>query len=272
MTVPSTDEQTPPEYRFILLGASNLAIGFPILFDAVAGLSKLPDAGSSEIVSALGHGRSYGKWSSVLIRSLPGITQCALWDDLSKRPTSRKRPLALVTDVGNDLLYGFDSAAILAWVADCLARLREQNARIVLTLPPIASLRQISRWRFEATKRCFFPLTDLSWEKMNGEVERISAGLQRQAADYDATLIEQPPQWYGFDPIHYRMSQRVRIWTEVLAAWSDELPPEWTLKRAAWKSKLLSWRLAPAVRRFPGWTQRTAQPAYQHQRLSVSLY
>ena len=62
----------------------------------------------------------------MLGRELPGITTCGLWDALAARPPARTA--ALVTDVGNDLLYGAPVAAILDWVAECLDRLAAQCA------------------------------------------------------------------------------------------------------------------------------------------------
>ena len=87
--------------RVILLGASNVTLAFPLI---VEGLRRsLPEP--IELFAAHGHGRSYGLWSRVLMRRLPGIRECGLWESLATR-SGEGRPLALVTDVGNDLLFG----------------------------------------------------------------------------------------------------------------------------------------------------------------------
>src|SRR4051794_31255557 len=61
--------------RVVLLGASNVTIGFGVLTRLV----RAGFRGPIDLRAALGHGRSYGAWSSLLVRSLPAITQCGLW-------------------------------------------------------------------------------------------------------------------------------------------------------------------------------------------------
>ena len=55
--------------RVILLGASNLTRAI----STVIGIAQATLDGPLDIVAALGHGRSYGMWSRVLFRELPGI-------------------------------------------------------------------------------------------------------------------------------------------------------------------------------------------------------
>src|ERR1043165_8514894 len=96
-----------PSRRVILLGASNLALSFPTVVATV----RQTWSEAVEIMAAMGHGRSYGQDSSVLGRKIPGIFPCALWQDLQNRP-----PLptsALLTDIGNDILYGISPDRLL---------------------------------------------------------------------------------------------------------------------------------------------------------------
>ncbi len=108
--------------RVILLGASNLTRGI----STVVGIAQASLGGPLDVVAAMGHGRSYGMWSRVLVRELPGIATCALWDALDRRP--RLDTVALVTDIGNDIFYGASIDEIVSWVDVTLARL-ERIAR-----------------------------------------------------------------------------------------------------------------------------------------------
>ena len=93
-------------------------------------------------------GAAYGLTSRVLIRELPAISDCGLWDVLQRgpsRPTS-----ALITDIGNDLFYGATVTEILAWVTSAIDRLAARDARIVMTLLPLDVADTISPWRFPA--------------------------------------------------------------------------------------------------------------------------
>src|SRR6185295_18846516 len=94
-------------------------------------------------LAALGRGRSYVDWSRYLfVRGLPGIESCALWSELDRFPPLPT--VALVTDVGSDLLYGHPVARIAAAVEACLDRLIARGAEVVLARLPLARLASLS--------------------------------------------------------------------------------------------------------------------------------
>src|SRR5207245_935521 len=66
-----------------------------------------------EMLAALGHGRSYGAQSRLIVRTLPGILQSGLWRKLETLPVAPTR--GLITDVGNDILYGFSAQQNPDW-------------------------------------------------------------------------------------------------------------------------------------------------------------
>ena len=112
--------------RVVLLGASNIALAFPQIVRRLS--AGLP--GPLEIFAAFGHGRSYCTWSRVLFRRLPGIDRCGLWADLERAATERPtRTLALLTDVGNDLIYGSASEVLERHLVQCLSALAPLPAR-----------------------------------------------------------------------------------------------------------------------------------------------
>ena len=67
-----------------------------------------------EVLAALGHGRSYGAHSRFVFRTLPGILESGLWQELESRPQLPTR--GLVTDIGNDIFYGFSPEQTLGWI------------------------------------------------------------------------------------------------------------------------------------------------------------
>jgi len=104
--------------RVVALGASNLTRGFQTVI-ATARAAWGPDV---EMLAALGHGRSYGAQSRLIVRTLPGILQSGLWRKLETLPVAPTR--GLITDVGNDIVYGFSAQQTLEWV--------EEDGRIVV--------------------------------------------------------------------------------------------------------------------------------------------
>jgi hypothetical protein len=206
-----THEAATP-VRFVALGASNLTRGFGEVVSSVRGASG-PEA---EILAALGHGRSYGADSRVLLRSLPAILDCGLWRELFRAPPLPTR--ALVTDVGNDIPHGRPPERILGWVEECVCRLREAGAdEILLTDLPIGRLRRLSPRRYLLFRSLFFPASRLPLAEAAAVAEEVSAGLAALAHRYALRLIRPRSEWYGFDPIHIRRTARRAAWSEILA-------------------------------------------------------
>src|SRR6185295_18710727 len=145
-----------PTRRVILLGASNLTLSFPTVVATVRQTWSEP----IEIMAAMGHGRSYGQDSSVLGKKISGIFPCALWQDLQKRPSLPTA--ALVTDIGNDMLYGTSPDQIVGWVERCLDRLAEVGAATIVTQLPTESIERLGEMRFQFFRRMFFPRSKLT--------------------------------------------------------------------------------------------------------------
>jgi len=196
--------------RIIALGASNLTRGF----QTVVATARAAWGPGVEVLAALGHGRSYGAPSRLFFRTLPGILESGLWRALESRPQVPTR--GLVTDVGNDILYGFSSEQILAWVAEALGRLRRVTADLVLTDLPLASIRRLSRPKFLVFRSILVPSCRLSLAQVLETAERVNAGLAELSAVHGATFVRLDPAWYGFDPIHIRPSLCRPAWQQIL--------------------------------------------------------
>lgn len=252
--------------RIVILGASNVTLGFPLIVEGLR--ATLP--GAVELFAAHGHGRSYGLRSRVLMRRLPGILDCGLWDALQGAPRTESRPLALITDVGNDLLFGVRPDLLLSWVEQCLARLSEQNAAVTIATLPVHSTLRMSAARYHATRMVFFPGGGPDWTAMRQMIAELDAGLRDLADRSGCRTIEPRGEWYGFDPIHVRARHRPAAWSEMLSAW-----PEVGAIRIARRSAvqgLRYWRLAPGERELFGRTLRAAQPAWRDEAASIWLY
>jgi hypothetical protein len=200
----------PAPSRVVALGASNLTRALPILVSAARSLGG-PDV---ELLAALGLGRSYGMESRVLARTLPGILDSGLWKALAQRPPVPTR--ALITDVGNDILYGASPARILEWVEESLRRLRHFTDDIVVTGLPLDSIRGLSRAKFLAFRTILFHRCRLTFTEAVDAAERVTEGLAALAASQGARFVGLRPEWYGFDPVHVRPGRWGAAWREIL--------------------------------------------------------
>ncbi len=204
-----------PNGRLIALGASNLTRGFRVVTHLARDLWGDP----VEIVAALGHGRSYGMESAFLFRRLPGILQSGLWRHLEKVTPVPTR--ALVTDVGNDILYGASAPEILGWVEEGVRRLRALGAEVVMTDLPLAAVDRLSSQRFLLFRSILVPSCRLSLAQVVDRGRAVEEGLRRLAQAQNATLVRLRPDWYAFDPIHIRPSLWGEAWREIFLGGAD---------------------------------------------------
>lgn len=253
--------------RIILLGASNLTIALPRLLHAVQNAFD----GPLEVFAALGHGRSFGMWSRILHRTLPGIVDCGLWDALKSSAEPAVPTRGLITDVGNDLLYGASVPQIAEWLETCLTRLKESGAEVTMTLLPLESARRLPAWRYYATRALFFPGSRISYAQIRQRAEELHQRQEELARQQGARTVELPGKWYGLDPIHIRHTRRRQAWKSILCGWPD-FPPETPTGQAPLSLRLRVMRTEPQLRRVFGRERRAGQPVLQDGRLRVSLF
>lgn len=259
----------------ILLGASNLTRGLSIVFET----ARLSLGSSVHVIAALGHGRSYGAPSRVILRSLPGILQSGLWSALEQTCRNNRNPItpvALITDIGNDIIYGSSPAQILDWINTVVDRLRTRGADIAVTTLPIASLQRVPRWQARLVKMVTYPGKGPALDQALTRAVEVDQRVRALAAERDLHLIEQQADWYGFDPIHIRK----RDWPRAAAAMLAPLRPQqraMNINRRLARGSLARWlRLRTALPlefRLAGLALGRPQPARRFPDNSVlSLY
>jgi hypothetical protein len=255
-----------PSRRVILLGASNLTRSFSTVVAAARRTWGEP----VEIMAAMGHGRSYGQDSSVLGRKISGIFPCALWQDLQTR---RALPsAALVTDVGNDLLYGVPPNQIVKWVASCLDRLTDVGASIVVTQLPIASVERLTEARFRFFRHVLFPRSTLSLSDAKELVHALNSELIELGESRKIPVISVSESWYGFDPIHLKRRVWRTAWPTMLAPWHAAGMPITISRPSLWTSAYLK-SLPPWERSLLGIRRRAVQPSGRlSDGTTISLY
>jgi hypothetical protein len=249
----TTDAAGALRPRAVLLGASNLTRGISTAIATAAAYWGQP----LDVFAALGHGRSYGMHSSVLGRRLCGILDCGLWDALAKQPSAPTA--ALITDIGNDLLFEAPPEQIAEWVDQCLDRLQALGARTVMTMLPLANSVGISEGRYLFLRNCFYAGCHLSLNELLARARILDERLRANCTQRGVAVVEHQRNWYGFDPIHIRRRQWPAAWAEILSAWCNNGPLE--VPRPPRGRELYLRLLAPEQRWFFGIERRKQQPA-----------
>ena len=250
--------------QLVLLGASNIVLGLPWILP----LLEHGFPGTVDVVTACGHGRSYGCRSRVLVRSLPGIRDCGLWE---YRADQSRQPQVLITDVGNDILYGASADTIADWVSECIERCQPATGQLLITQLPLASLDRLTPLRFRLIKTLLFPRHRISWPTVQTEVKQLAEHLEDIAAASGGQLIIPPLDWYGVDPIHIRSSKRSQAWAHILSHWTAWTAPAKT-RPPGCADRLRAWRLRPQHRCLLGRPRTTAQPVIHRGPFRVSMF
>jgi hypothetical protein len=242
-----------PARRVVVLGASNVMRGLGHVVDA----ARAAWGGPLDLLVASGYGRSYGTDSRVLGRTLPSLLDCGLWRALETRP-----PLptaALLTDVGNDILYGASVERIVEWVETCLARLRPQVEKLVVTQLPLTGTETLGTVRYLLVRTLLFPSSSVSLEAARTASHAVNERIVEAARRFDADVVRPDPAWYGLDPVHVRMGRRRSAWRTIVAPWADG--EETAVERLSAPGRLRLRMQRPERRRFLGLAQRRTQPA-----------
>jgi hypothetical protein len=227
-------------------------------FSVIVGTARRIWGEPIEIMAAMGHGRSYGRDSMVWGRKISGIFPCALWQDLLARP-----PLpttALVTDVGNDLLYDVPVDQLIEWVSGCLDRLAAVGAATIITELPLASVERLSDARFHLFRRLLFPRSRHSRNDVLAASRDLNARLIALGGSRNTSVIPVSGAWYGFDPIHLKRRVRHRAWPAMLASWRAPADALIEQRASLWMSAYLAC-LAPHERTWFGIKRCCAQPS-----------
>lgn len=253
--------------RLVLLGASNLLRGLP----TVLRLARAAWDGELQVMGALGLGRSYGLNSAVLARTLPPIVDCGLWPALQAAPAAATR--AVVTDVGNDIIYGAAPEQILRWVDACLTRVRAAGAEAIVTGLPLPRLERLSKAGYAALLSIVYPLhRRLPLAVALERARAVDAGLSELARRHGATLVPSALEWYGLDPIHVRPGRWRTAWSAILFA-PDAGVPVTAPARSRGPSAVRLYTLPPERRWLFGRERRRSQPALTlGDGTTVSLY
>ena len=246
-------ESAEPSRRVVLLGASNVTRGIAAVLAACRQCWSEP----LDVLCAIGHGRSYGRPSRVLGRRLPGIRECGIWEAICQR-----EPLpsaALVTDIGNDILFGATVDTIVEWVAESMDRLADHGATMIVTELPLESVARLSPARFRLFRRLLFPKSTVEFSQamqMAGELnERVLALAKR----HNAVVARPHLGWYAIDPIHIRYRHFGTAWPELLRGWNAAVAD--VPVGHSWKLWLKLRTRRPLQQRLFGFEMQTPQPA-----------
>ena len=208
-------------HRVVLLGASNVT---RCISTVVETAQIVLGADSLDVYAAIGNGRSYGKRSKILIRSIDGTVECGLWDAVEKhrQVNTQQSTAALITDIGNDILYGHDPEQIAKWIEMCIQRLLGWTDNIIVTELPLQRLEKMSARQYCAARSILFPSQSMSYEEALRRIDHLHTSVCNLADQYKLKRVQPRGEWYGIDPIHIQSRSWSIAWQTILRAWRED--------------------------------------------------
>lgn len=252
-------QETRFRARVVLLGASNLTRAISTVVES----ARLVLGSPLELFIALGHGRSFGTRSTVFfLRSLPSILECNLWESLD-RSIARDphlRTFGLITDIGNDIMYGRTPQAVAAWIEQVTERLQARDARVAMTLLPMESVLATTPWQYAIVKGMLFPTRKLKYGDAMARARQLQDRLIDLAARRNVNAIEMPRHWYGLDPIHVKRRHWPEAWSQILRTWTSSESGAWP-SQSSWLQRMRLRSARPEEWCIGRWNLGSRQPA-----------
>jgi hypothetical protein len=196
----------------ILLGASNAARGQRALMHH---LRNALAPRTVRFVSALGPGRGYCARGGFLHVSYAPIAASGVLEAAREQARGGARVVALVTDIGNDIMYGVAAGELVAGLEKLLAGLRALGARTVVTTIPVDLERDVGVARFRLLRALFFPRSPVTHADARAAVQAVNAFLVEHKADPGLRVVDDMHQFTGWDRIHYSLWRGHRAWTRL---------------------------------------------------------
>lgn len=255
MTIQAADVPLSPVARIVILGASNVARGIATIADVARETFGSP----LEIFAAMGHGRSYGLTTSIPFRTLPSVLSSGLWPALENGP-----PLptwTIVTDVGNDLIYGCRPEQVVEWIDECARRLRGISTELLFTGLPLTSVEQLGWPRFHLFRSALFPKSKLRLEDARRFARELDIEVRRLAEHHTAKFLSPESHWYGIDPIHIRVSTQRNAWRTIFFALAQKKFSSSAALYSPWREWWRVMTIRPEQSRVFFRARQVAQPA-----------
>lgn len=208
----------------ILLGASNLSRGcFAFSRHMKACLHPRP----VEVLMATGPGRGYYASGGLLNINYPPIYSSDIFEAAHNKSNSGYQVVALVTDIGNDIMYHVSPERLIETIQQIFARLRSMNSEIFYTTLPVAFEKKIHPAWYYFLRSLLLPFSRVSYDDATAGIIKVNQFLKEYDSEH-GHLIPEMDRYLGFDEIHYGWLRAHRAWSYVAGTMLGTLACEMT--------------------------------------------
>jgi hypothetical protein len=187
--VSSLHPETP--VLLVLLGASNLSRG---CFALVKHIKSCLYPRKVDVLIASGPGRAYYTSGGLLNVSYPPIYASDIFEVAQNKSKSGYQVVALVTDIGNDIMYGV--------------------SEIFYTTLPVAFEKGDHPVWFCILRSLLFPRSTVAYDEATAGIIEVNRFL-KESACRQGRLIPDMDRYLGYDEIHYGWLRAHNAWSHV---------------------------------------------------------
>lgn len=195
---------------FVFLGASNLARGHYALANC---LKRSLYPRPVQFLFAHGPGRGYLAWGGFLRKVYSPIRSSGIF---SAARANKCQVVALLTDIGNDIMYNVSPWDITACLEKIITQLQEFNA-IILTTPIPSSLEnKLNQFSFFCLRSILYPRSKVRYKEAVEGMRQINKFLKNSVSE-NLHLFSGLEEFSGSDRIHYSLWRGHLAWSRIAA-------------------------------------------------------
>ena len=204
---------------FIFLGASNLARSF---YGLKCCITRCVFPRPVSFIHAMGPGRGYIRQGGICNAVYPPILNCNILKAAHKKRKNNQQIVALITDIGNDIMYGVSTEEIIGGLKSLFRDLSELEANIFITSIPIDLKKDVGEFYFRILRQVFFRNSLVEYHQASEAVQMVNKFIL-QSLKKNIIAINGMKQFCGIDKIHYSLFKSRSAWSHIAGNLTDTL-------------------------------------------------
>ena len=163
---------------------------------------------------AMGPGRGYVSRGGILNAIYSPILNCGIFEAVRKKRRENHQVVALITDIGNDIMYDVSPEKIIGGLQALFNALDEFEAKIFITPIPVDLENDISEFHFQMIRQVYFPKSSVKYFQASNNIKAINKFIL-QSSNQKMTVINDMKPFCGIDKIHYSIFKSQSAWSHI---------------------------------------------------------
>jgi hypothetical protein len=160
----------------------------------------------------MGPGRGYISQGGIFNVIYTPILHSGVLEAVSN--TKNQKVVALITDIGNDIMYGIPAEKIIGGLKSIFDELNKLEANIFITTIPVDLKKDISEFYFHILRKFFFPRSTVEYNRAWEAIQSINTFIL-QPLNKNIIVIDEMNEFCGVDKIHFSLLKSCSAWSHI---------------------------------------------------------